>query len=76
MSKCELYFVDYLLDNNYNVKIKKMYNSKTIFEINKDGITEMYEIFSETVYSRMDNVCKTFEDYFKKSKFIKEHINK
>ena len=76
MSKCELYFVDYLLDNNYDVKIKKIYNSKTIFEISKDGITEIYEIYSETVYSRMENVCKTFEGFFEKSKFIKEHIGK
>lgn len=74
MSKCDLYFVDYLLDNNYDVKIKKMYNSKTIFEISKDGITETYEILSQTVYSRMYNVCETFKGYFEKSKFIKEHL--
>ncbi len=75
MNRCELYFVDYLLDNGYEVKIKKMYNSKTIFEISKDEITERYEILSQTVYSRMWSVCERFEDYFKKSKFIKEHIN-
>jgi len=74
MSKCDLYFVDYLLDNNYDVKIKKMYNSKTIFEISKDGITEIYEIYSETVYSKMNSVCETFKGYFEKSKFIKEHL--
>ena len=74
MSKCDLYFVDYLLDNNYDVKIKKMYNSKTIFEISKDGITEKYEIHSQTVYSSMDSVCETFKQYFEKSKFIKEHL--
>ena len=74
MSKCDLYFVDYLLDNGYDVKIKKMYNSKTIFEISKDGITEKYEILSQTVYSRMNSVCETFKGYFEKSKFIKEHL--
>lgn len=74
MSKCDLYFVDYLLDNNYNVKIKKMYNSKTIFEISKDGITENYEILSQTVYNRMWHLCESFKEYFEKSKFIKEHI--
>ena len=76
MSKCDLYFVDYLLDNNYDVKIKKMYNSKTIFEISKDGITETYEILSQTVYSRMYSVCETFKGYFEKSKLIKEHLKK
>ena len=75
MSKCDLYFVDYLLDNNYDVKIKKMHNSKTIFEITKDGITETYEIYSETVYNKMYSVCETFEGYFAKSKFIKEHLS-
>jgi len=74
MSKCDLYFVDYLLDNNYDVKIKKMYNSKTIFEISKDGVTETYEILSQTVFNRMDSVCETFKGYFEKSKFIKEHL--
>ncbi len=75
MSKCDLYFVDYLLDNNYDVKIKKMYNSKTIFEISKDGITETYEILSQTVYSRMWSVCETFKGYFEKSKLIKEYLS-
>ncbi len=74
MNRCDLYFVDYLLDNNYDVKIKKMYNSKTIFEVSKDGITEKYEIYSETVYSKMWNVCETFREYFEKSKLIKEHF--
>jgi len=73
MNKCDLYFVDYLLDNNYDVKIKKMCVSKTIFEISKDGITEKYEIHSQTTYSGMYSVCETFKDYFEKSKFIKEH---
>lgn len=75
MNRCDLYFVDYLLDNNYNVKIKKVYNSKTIFEISKDGITENYEIYLQTVYSEMWKVCEMFERYFEKSKFIKEHMN-
>lgn len=74
MNRCDLYFVDYLLDNNYDVKIKKIYNSKTIFEISKDGITETYEIFSQTIYSGMWKVCETFKGYFEKSKFIKEHL--
>lgn len=74
MNRCDLYFVDYLLDNNYDVKIKKMYNSKTVFEISKDGITEEYEIYSQTVYNRMWSVCETFKGYFEKSKFIKEHL--
>lgn len=75
LSKCDLYFVDYLLDNNYDVKIKKMYNSKTVFEISKDRITETYEISSQTIYSRMWSVCERFKEYFKKSKFIKEHLS-
>lgn len=74
MNRCALYFVDYLLDNNYDVKIKKMYNSKTVFEISKDGITEEYEIYSQTVYNRMWSVCETFKGYFEKSKFIQEHF--
>lgn len=74
MNRCDLYFVDYLLDNNYDVKIKKMYNSKTVFEISKDGITEKYEIYSQTVYNRMWSVCETFKGYFEKSKFINEHL--
>lgn len=74
MNRCELYFVDYLLDNNYEVKIKKTNNNKTIFEITKDGITENYEIYLQTVYNRMWNVCETFKEYFEKCKFIKEHL--
>lgn len=74
MNRCELYFVDYLLDNNYDVKIKKKYNSKTVFAISKNGITEKYEIYSQTVYNRMWSVCETFEGYFEKSKLINEHL--
>lgn len=71
----DLYFVDYLLDNNYDVRIKKKYNGKTIFEISKDGVTEKYEVYQKYNYSDMWKFCETFKEYFEKSKFIKDHLN-
>lgn len=76
LTRCDLYFIDFLIDNNYSIKVKKQVNSKSVFEISKDGVTTKYEVMSGTNYDGMYQFCETFEDYFRKEKIIASILKK
>lgn len=74
MNKVEKAFVDYLLENNYNISNVKQLSTKTKLDIEKDGITLPYELYSN--YHNVEYVIEFFNKNFELTKKIEEHEKK
>lgn len=59
-SKEEKFVIKWLDDNGFNGKILKQYVSKTIFEIEKDGITDRFELPQGIVFKNISGYMDQF----------------
>jgi hypothetical protein len=79
-SKEEEYAIKWLNDNGFNGKLEKQYISKTIFTIEKDGITEKFElpqgIKNMNISAYMDQYAKNWDMLCELQKLRKQANNK
>lgn len=64
LSTNENYAIVWLKKNGFSGKIINQYNSKTIFEITKNGVVDRFELpntASINIFSYMERVNKNFE---------------
>lgn len=60
-SKEEKYAIEWLNKNEYNGKIVKQYISKTIFEIEKDGVTDKFELPQEIEFKNIKGYMEQYK---------------
>ena len=60
-SKEEKYAIEWLNKNGYNGKIVKQYISKTIFEIEKDGVTDKFELPQEIEFKNIKGYIEQYK---------------
>lgn len=68
-SKNELLAEQWFMDNGYGFKLEKQYVSKTVYTVQKDGLTDKFELPSEV--SDMDKYMELYRKNFDMMKKLK-----
>lgn len=74
LTHLDIKFVDYLVDNGFQILECKQYNSKTKFKLKKDNIEFNYETYWATY--NVDNFLKIFDRSWETHKKYMGIINK
>ncbi len=70
LSRAEKYFIKWLDENGFDGKVIKQYQSKTVFQVSKDGIEDTVNI--PNVYEKDFNVEVFCSNYLKQFETLKE----